>query len=210
MKSYNGLYDQLISDANIVTAMLAAGKNKNKKNLRHKRLRVYRLHAWNLIPKGRELIENYRTIKHQPKVIYDGISAKKRTIIVPSVEEEIVHHAIVNVLKPIFMNMMYEHSYASIPGRGIHSAVRSIKRWITRDPERTRYCLKLDIRKFFDSVDQDVLLRFLKRRIRDRRFTSLLESVLASVEQGIPLGFVTSQWFANFLLTDLDHKVKEE
>lgn len=105
---------------------------------------------------------------------------------------------------------MYEHSYASIPKKGIHKAMRQVKKWITNDKKNTKYCLKMDIRKFFDSIDQQVLLNKLKKIIRDNKFLHYLEMVITTTEKGLPLGFTTSQWFANFLLTELDHLIKEQ
>ena len=169
-----------------------------------------RHHAEECIPLARQWIENFAPAKHKPITINDGISAKKREIIVPTVREIVVQNAMVEVMKPIFMRGMYEHSCASIPGKGLHSAVKRVKRWIQNDHANTKYCLKLDIHKFFDSIDQDVLLRKLRKLIRDDRFYDLLEKVIRTTDSGIPLGFTTSQWFANFLLTELDHKIKEE
>lgn len=122
----------------------------------------------------------------------------------------IVHHAIVNVLKPILTRGMYEHSYASIPGRGLHAGVNITRKWIYKNDRHTKYFLKLDIRKFFDSIDQDVLLAKLQKKIRDKQFFKYIEKTVRTTKSGIPLGFTTSQWFANFLLTELDHKIKEE
>lgn len=167
-------------------------------------------HADDFIPIVREWLLHFEPRPHRSIEINDGISAKKRVIIVPTVEEVVVHHAIANALIPVITKGMYEHSYASIPGRGLHGGVRVTKRWIRNDYKNTRYCLKLDIRKFFDSVDQEVLLERLRRAIRDKRYFEYIEKVVKTVDGGIPLGFTTSQWFANFLLTELDHKIKHE
>ena len=200
----------MISDENIKLAILNAGRNKYKNNSRHRKLREMRRNADQYVPTVRRWIEDFQPVKHRGVEINDGISAKKRTIIVPTVKEVVVHHAITNVLQEMIMPSMYEHSYASIPGRGLHQAVKVVKRWIYNDHAHTKYCLKLDIRKFFDSVDQDVLLVKFRRIIRDDRYFEYIEMVVRTTKKGIPLGFTTSQWFANFILTELDHKIKEE
>ena len=210
MKSYNGLYDKMISGNNIQLALLNAGRNKYKNNRRHKKLRKLRANPDRYIDLTREMAVNFVSSQHKPIEINDGISAKKRHIIVPTVKEIVVQHMIANVLQSIVMPSMYEHSYASIPGKGLHKAVKVIKKWIQKDHKNTKYCLKLDIKKFFDSVDQDVLLAKLRKIIRDNEFYRYIEMTVRTVDKGIPLGFVTSQWFANFLLTELDHKIKEE
>lgn len=210
MKSYNNLYEKMLSDDNIRLAIMEAARNKRKNNRRHRRLRYMAKHADEYIEIVRGWILNFEPPKHKPIEINDGISAKKRTIIVPTVREVLVHHAAINVLKPIFMKGMYEHSYASIPNRGTHKAVKTIKKWIYKNDSSTKYCLKIDIKKFFDSVDQDILIAKLNKLIRDKHYMEIIEKIIRTVDKGIPLGFTTSQWFANFLLTELDHKIKEE
>ena len=200
----------MMTDDNIRLAIKNAVKNKRKNNRRHRRLRYIRDHAEEYISKVRQWIEEFVPAKHKPVEINDGISAKKRLIVVPTVEEMLVHHAVINVLSPILEKGMYEHSYASIPGKGLHSGVKTTRKWIYNDHTNTKYCLKLDIRKFFDSIDQDVLLAKLKKIIRDKHYFEYIEKIVRTTESGIPLGFATSQWFANFLLTELDHKIKEE
>lgn len=202
----------MMSDENIKLAIINAGKNKNKNNRRHKQLRYIKAHVDEYIPIVKKWLIEYpeTNFKHIPIEINDGVSAKKRTIIVPTVREVVIHHAIANILKPIITKGMYEHSYASVPSRGIHSAMKVVKRWIYKNDVNTKYCLKLDIRKFFDNINQDILLDRLSKRIRDKDFFIYVEKVLRTVDDGIPLGFTTSQWFANFLLTELDHKIKEE
>lgn len=200
----------MISNENIKLAIIKAAKNKRKNNKRHRKLRYIRNHIDEYIPIVRNWILNFKPANHKPIEINDGISAKKRFIIVPSVKEMIVHHAITNVLAPILRIGMYEHSYASIPGRGLHSGMKTTRKWIYNDHANTKYCLKLDIRKFFDSINQDVLLMRLRKKIRDKRYFAYLEMVIRTTQSGIPLGFTTSQWFANFLLTELDHKIKEK
>ena len=210
VKSYNNLYEKLFTEENIRDAIISGAKNKRKNNKRHRKLRYIKRNADEYIPVVRDWILNFEPPSHREIEINDGVSAKKRIIIVPTYQEVIVHHAVINILKPLISKGMYEHSYASIPGRGIHKAMKRVKWWIYNDVKNTKYCLKLDIRKFFDSVDQDVLLAKLRKINRDRRYFDYLEKIIRTTKKGIPLGFNTSQWFANFLLTELDHKIKEE
>ena len=95
IKSYNNLYEQLINDDNIAEAIYAAAKVKRKNNYRHKQLRYIRDNTEQYIPIVKNWIINFKSEKHTPIEINDGISAKKRFIIVPSVKEMIVHHAII-------------------------------------------------------------------------------------------------------------------
>ena len=206
MKSYNHLWEELISDDNIRLAI----HNASHGNMKRRKLTEIKNNTDKYIPIVRNWIENFKTIKHTPKIINDGISTKKREIIVPTVAEHIVQHAIMNVLKPIFMRGMYEHTYASIPQRGCHHGMKIVKKWIRNSERNIKYCLKLDVRKYFDSISQDVLIDKLHKKIHDERFMDLLIKIIRTAEHGLPLGFYTSQWFANFYLQDFDHSVKED
>ena len=141
--------------------------------------------------------------------INDGISAKRRKVTVPSVKDIIVQHAVKNVLEDILCPSFYEHSCASIEGKGTHAAIKRIKKWIKRYPKHTKYCLKTDVRKYFESINQDILLAKMRKKIRDNRFYDLLETIIRQIPSGLALGFVTSQPLANYYLTDLDYKIKE-
>ena len=115
-----------------------------------------------------------------------------------------------NILKPIFMRGMYEHSYGSIPERGGLAGKKVIEKWIKNDRKNCKYVLKMDIRHFFDSVPHDILKRKLNRIIKDEKFLAILFEVINETEIGLPLGFYTSQWLANWYLQDLDHYIKEQ
>lgn len=162
------------------------------------------------IPKIRYYAEHFHNYYHKPLEIYDGITRKKRTIIVPKYMEQIIHHMVINVLIPIFSHGMYEHSYGSIPNRGAHKAMKFIKKWIKHDTKNVKYCLKMDIRKYFDSIPHDILKRKLSVIIHDEKFLYVLYELIDVIDNGIPLGFYTSQWLANWYLQDLDHYIKEK
>lgn len=125
----------------------------------------------------------------------------------PYFPDRIVHHAIMNVLKPIFVRTYTNDSYSCIEGKGIHAAVDNVKRAL-QHKSATKYCLKLDIRKFYPSVDHEILKKLLRRKIKDYRLLKLLDSIIDSAE-GLPIGNYLSQYFANFYLTYFDHWIKE-
>ena len=204
MKSYNHLYEAYISDDNIRLAI----KNACKHKLNRKRFRELHDNPDKYIEWIRKQAINYKNDHHTPVIIYDGIQRKKRTIIVPTFREQIVHHMVVNILKPIIMKSMYEHSYGSIPDRGATLGAKRIRRWL-KDSKGTRYCLKMDIKKYFDSVPHEIVTRKLAEQIHDQRFLSILLEIVNVNEKGLPLGFYTSQWLANWYLTGLDHYIKE-
>lgn len=204
MKSYNHLYEAYISDDNIRLAI----KNACKHKLNRKRFRELHDNPDKYIEWIRKQAINYKNDHHTPVIIYDGIQRKKRTIIVPTFREQIVHHMIVNILKPIIMKSMYEHSYGSIPDRGATLGAKRIRRWL-KDSKGTRYCLKMDIKKYFDSVPHEIVTARLAEQIHDQRFLNILLEIVNVNDKGLPLGFYTSQWLANWYLTGLDHYIKE-
>lgn len=204
MKSYNNLWRKFISDENILEAIKNATKGKRKH------------------PKWRELYENannhikdfkkavfFVSNHHTPKEIYDDISRKKRIIIVPTMYEQVVHHMVVQILKPIIMKSMYEYAYGSLPGRGAHGAKKIMERWV-RDNKNNKYVLKLDIKKYFESIPINIVKNRLSLTIRDKIFLRVLFNILEVRAKGLPLGFYTSQWLAMWYLIPFDHYVKEK
>lgn len=204
MKSYNHLWEKYISDENIDLAIKNAAKYKHKKPSVKRCLENPNFHD-----EIKNYAMNFHNAHHTPKEIYDGIRRKKRTIIVPNFYEQVVHHMIVNTMMPIFMHGMYEHSYGSIPKRGAHKGKKTVERWIRNGGKDCKYCLKMDIRKYFDSIPHEILLCKLRKVIRDDRFMAVMEEIVSVLPKGIPLGFYLSQWLANWYLQDLDHYIKE-
>jgi len=211
MKSYNHLYEKYLSEENYLEAVKNATRHKGGKKKKNRRARWYRDHAEENRERMMHYAEHFRSETHRPVLIYDGIRRKQRYIVVPSMREQIVHHMVINVLRPIFLKGMYEHSYGSVPGRGAHLGKQRIERWIRTGGRDVKYCLKIDIRKYFDSVPHDILKARLARVIHDERFLRVVYEIVNAGpgDRGIPIGFYTSQWFANWYLTGLDHYIKE-
>lgn len=165
------------------------------------------------IAKLQLILENgeYKPDHHIPVKINERNYQKERTIIKPNYKyEQVVHHIIVQALRPGIETGMYEYVLGSIPGRGPHRGAKKIEHWIRTDITNTKYVLKMDIRHFFQSVDHDVLKDWIKRKFKDSDTIELAFLIIDAVEEGLPLGFYTSQWFANFLLQPLDHYIKEQ
>lgn len=206
MKTYKSLYGSYISPDNIREAIINASKGKRNRQI----MRDMYLEPEKWIPIIQRWNENFKNPPHHPVQIYDGISRKQRIIICPTNKEQVIHHMLCNILKPIFMRGMYEHSYGSVPERGGLAGKKVIEKWIKNDRKNCKYVLKMDIRHFFDSVPHDILKRKLNGIIKDEKFLAILFEVINETEIGLPLGFYTSQWLANWYLQDLDHYIKEQ
>jgi len=157
----------------------------------------------------RIMLEGFAPTKPRVRIIHDQNHGKDRLIACPSFfPDQIVHHALMQQLIPILEPRMYAHSYGSIANRGSHRAVHQVEKWMRRG-NRMRYTLTMDVRKFYEHCKPDVVMAALEKRIKDRQVLDLCESIVNGYEPGLPLGYYTSQWFANLVLTDLDFKIKD-
>lgn len=134
---------------------------------------------------------------------------KEREICAAPFRDRVAQHALMNVCHPVFESYQIHDSYACRVGRGTHRAVERAQHFARRHD----WFLKLDIRKYFDSIDQSVLKELLLRRIGDREvlrcFWRIIDSYETEPGKGVPIGNLTSQYFANHYLAVMDHYVKE-
>jgi hypothetical protein len=126
----------------------------------------------------------------------------------PYAPDRIAQHAAMNLLEPIFVAHFTADTYSCIKGRGIHGAARNVKKAL-RDLTGTTYCLKLDIRKFYPSIDHDCLKDLLKRKFKDQALLQFLGEIIDSAP-GLPIGNYLSQYLSNFYLSYFDHWIKED
>lgn len=205
MKRVGNLYEQIISIDNLMLADKKARRGKQKqygvlKHLENEKANILELHKQ--LKEKRFTTSEYKTFK-----ISDG---KERIISkLPFYPDRIVHHAILNVLEPVFMSVFTANTYSCIKGRGIHKASYDLRKVLKNDVENTKYCLKLDIKKFFPSVDNKILKQLLRRKFKDDDLLYLLDDIIDSM-QGIALGNYTSQFLGNYYLAYFDHWIKEE
>ena len=222
MKTYKNLYEKIISEENLKKAFFKAAKGKRKRKDIQRILDNVDEHA--AILRGILEREDFRPAHHKPIQINDGFKMKKRHIIKPYYKyEQVVHHAIIQVLAPTDQEIAQDHSLkkvinrgayeftcGSVKGRGAHYGKRYIERWIRNDRKNTKYVLKIDVRHFFESIPHDRLKEKLRKVIADEKTLRLLDLIIDAVPTGLPLGYYTSQWLANFYLQDLDHFIKQE
>ena len=223
MKTHNNLYKELCSKENLLKAYLKARKGKLKKkgviefskNLEDE---------VNLLQK--ELLEyEYKPQELRKFIVRDP---KTRKIHASAFRDRVIHHAIINILEPIYEKIFIYDSFASRKNKGSHKAVKRFdyfKRKVSCNGKLLRknynsnsiegYILKADIKHYFETVDHDILIKILNKKINDKSFIWLIKQVLNNFEskengRGMPLGNFTSQFFANIYLNELDYFVKHD
>lgn len=162
------------------------------------------------IDKMYELVvtESYIPTKPKLKERYDPCSQKTRMIeVVPFFPDGVMHQMIVMVSQPVLSRGMYHWSCASIPGRGCAHAQKYVKRIIRKDYKGTKYVCKMDIKKFYPSVNIKKLIWALARKIKDKKFLKLIYEILQTCSHGLAIGFYICQWFANYYLETLDRYI---
>jgi retron-type reverse transcriptase len=221
MKTYRNLFKKLITPQNLHEAYWKARKHKSntpavKEFEKHWQLHLATLH--------REL--HTQTYKPRPLKTFVLRDPKTRTICVSHFRDRIVHHALINILQPIFEPRFIHDSYASRQGKGTLNAVKQFQHHLhkvthngTLIPDARNendvigYALKADIKHYFDTVDHNVLMNIIRKRVRDDDILWLTRIILDNYDsgtfgKGMPLGNWTSQFFANIYLNELDQYVK--
>ena len=205
MKRINNLFPQIYDHDNIDLADRKArkckkntyGVKKHDENREQENLQIH------------ENIKNgtYKTSGYSTFKIYEP---KERIIFrLPYNPDRIVHHAVMNILEPIWVKTFTRDTYSCIKNRGIHSLAQQLRKDLDADPQGTLNCLKMDIKKFYPSINHAVLKRILKKKIKDKKLLKLLGEVIDSAD-GVPIGNYLSQFFANLYMAYFDHWVKEE
>lgn len=122
--------------------------------------------------------------------------------------DRIALNAIMSVCDTIFRKTYIRDTYSSIKGRGVHDGLKRLRKGLL-DRESTVYCLKTDVRKFYPSVDQDVLIAMLDGLFKDSRLIDTLTRIIRSYPKGLSIGYRSSQEFGNYYLSPFDHYMKE-
>lgn len=133
---------------------------------------------------------------------------KERQIAVAPFRDRVVHHAIVNVLDPIYERVFIHDSYATRKNKGTHKAILRAQSFL----RRWGWFYKADVRQYFANVDHAILMRTVERKIKDRELLELLERIILNIDadKGLPIGNLTSQFLANVYLDPLDHQIKDQ
>lgn len=204
MKRIGKLYEHICSMDNLLLADAKAQKGKSNQ------FDVI-MHNSNQQANLRQLHQSLvsKTYQTSPYITFKVYEPKEREVYrLPYFPDRITHHAIMNVLEPIFVASFTADTYSCIKGKGIHGAAYGLKKAL-KDAPGTQYCLKLDIKKFYPSIDHSILKQLLRRKFKDNDLLWLLDEIIDSAP-GVPIGNYLSQYFANFYLTYFDHWIKEQ
>lgn len=203
MKRTGNLFEKLYDMNNLLLAeKMAIKPNTNKKQLIY-----YKEHKEELLLKLQSDIKN-KILKlkgYKERKIYEH---KWRTISVsPLYPDKIFQNALLNVLKPVLLKDFISKIYSCIKGRGILKAHRDLCKYL-KNKEKTKYCLSIDIVKFYPNINNELLKTKLRRKIKDESFLQVLDYYI-DLSNGVVLGDSPSAYLANYFLSDFDHYIKE-
>lgn len=152
--------------------------------------------------RGKVNVGNYHLFK-----IYDP---KERIVCAAAFSERVLHHALMNICAPVFERHFVETTYANRIKKGEYKALETAFHAINR----YAYVAKLDVRKYFDHIDHTILTALLGRLFKDKQLLNVLKQIIQSYSvasgKGVPIGNLTSQYFANYYLSCMDHYAKEQ
>lgn len=207
-KRLKNIYPLLFTADNLISAQANAQKRKKD------RTEVKRFNK-NVIRNLQELHnslydETFEPGKYRIKIVTEP---KERVIMIaPFYPDRILHHCIINILGNTWSKIFINTTYACIKDRGIHKCMNDIRKALLSNRKGTKYCLKIDIKKFYDNVSHSCLKRIIRYKIADNQMLNLLDKIIDSngCDKGLPIGNYTSQYLANLYLSYFDHFVKED
>ena len=203
MKRVGNIFESIYSIDNLRLADQRASRGKSKQYgvIRHRRNDEQNLYDLHKMLRDK----TYQTSDYDTFKVFE---TKERLVYrLPYFPDRIAHHAIMNILEPVFVSVFTANSYSCIKGKGIHGAFYDLKDAL-KDVAGTTFCLKLDITKFYPTVDHDILKALIRRKFKDKDLLWLLDEIIDSAP-GLPIGNYLSQYLANFYLTYFDHWLKE-
>ncbi len=220
MKRIGNLYEKIISVENLRLADEKARRGKHhtygvKHHDKNREANIYALY-------DALLTKTYRTSKYELFKVYEP---KERLIYrLPYYPDRIVHHAIMNILEPIWVSVFTHNTFSCVKNRGIEGCARSVERHIHKYDGKPLYCLKIDLRKFYPTMPHETIKKAVRWKIKDKDLIWLIDEIIDSVNgtphpvrtgelcngESLPIGNYLSQYLANLVLAPFMHKVNEE
>lgn len=205
MKRTGNLFDKIALLENLYLAFYKAKKGKQSK----KEVIAY---AKNLVS-NLSMLQNQitsNTIEVGQYHFFKIYEPKERQICAASFNIRVLHHAVMNICHPVFEKLQIFDSYATRKGKGTYKALERAAQFNAVN----KYYLKLDVRKYFDSINHSILYELLQRKFKEPKllniFKQIIESYQTSKGKGLPIGNLTSQYFANYYLSFADRYIQHE
>lgn len=208
MKRYGNLYRKICSIENLRLAHHNAKKGKGwyrEVKMVNADLEYYLLKLQDSL-----INKNYHTSEYETFLKTDG--PKEREIYkLPYYPDRICQWAIMQVIEPYIIKTLTIDTYSAIPNRGIHFGLKRVLHDMRTDEEGCQYCLKLDVQKYYPSIDHSILKAKYRKLFKDKDLLWILDEIIDSTDGdvGIPIGNYLSQWSGNFYLSSFDHWIKE-
>jgi len=206
MKRAGNIFDELTSEENLFRAHFIARRGK----LHYHEITDFEKNLSGSIHKLQDDLRNGRwhVFGYHQFIANDG--QKKRIIDWdPRHEDNVVQHAIEQTAGQILLRAGISDTYSGIRNRGVHKGVQRIRYFLSTYLDlQPIYVLKIDIRKFYQSVNNDILKQKIRRKIKDQRVLKLFDEIINSHPNGLPIGNYLSQMLANFYLSEFDHFIK--
>ena len=209
MKRYGHLYEQICDMENLKLAHKMARKGKGW----YKEVKMVNADEEKYLKHLQDMLisKTYQTSEYKTFIKNDG--RKTREIYkLPYFPDRICQWAILLVIEPILLRNFTTDTYSAIPGRGIHGALHKLEKAVRTDVAGCQYCFKFDIKKYYPSIDHNILKAKFRRLFKDENLLWLLDEIIDSTpgDVGIPIGNFISQYAGNFYLSGFDHWIKEE
>lgn len=214
MKRHGNLFERIATFENLELAYRKAARGKR---YRPDALRFHANLEENLIQLQNELIwQMYEPRPYRTFIIHEP---KQRIIYAAAFRDRVVHHAIMNVLEPIWEGLFIANSYACRKGMGTHEGVAKLDRMLQSALAANKevYCFKADVAKFFPNINHHILMAIIRRKIKCKKTLALLEKIVFAngdinnpQSRDLPIGNLISQWSANLYLNELDLFAKHQ
>lgn len=204
---FGSLYDQTFTISNLYEAYNNARKGKRKSH----NVNLFERNLGANIYKLCQELQN-RTYKPLPYRHFTINEPKPREIAAPAFRDVVVQHAIYKVIYPIFDSAFIFDSYGCRKAKGSHRAVDKLQKFMRNKENQNAFILQLDIKRFYYSIDRNILKTLIEKKIKDKEFVNLIMTFAKDGDNtlGVPIGNLLSQLLALIYLNKLDHYIKRE
>lgn len=227
MKRYDNLYEKIYDIENLRKAHQHAKKGKGW----YQEVRMIDENPEYYLGLLQQMLINHTYKTSDYEVFYKNEGKKTRKIYkLPYFPDRICQRAILQVIEPCIINNLTDDTYSAIPKRGIHKALSKLQNAMWNDVPHCQYCLKIDARHYYQSVNHEILKEKYSRMFKDNELLWLLGEIIDSIttaeiedlsaiylleedidpNTGIPIGNYLSQYSGNYYFSSFDHWIKEE